>query len=92
MDERLKQILETLPKKPPRSRMEPYREFIDELRSAGRTYRDIAAILAEKCELRVTASAVHDLVRRRSRRKAERHVERQESKLPAAKQCWCFPM
>jgi hypothetical protein len=32
--------------------MKPYREFIDELRSAGRTYRDISAILAESFELR----------------------------------------
>jgi len=51
MDTDLKKILAELPIKPPRSRLEPYREFIEELRSRGRTYRDIAEILAEKCAL-----------------------------------------
>jgi hypothetical protein len=69
MDTDLKQILAELPIKPPRSRLEPYREFIDELRSRGRTYRDIAAILAEKCAVQVTASGVHDFVRTRTRAK-----------------------
>ncbi len=67
MDERLETILDTLPTKPPRSRLEPYREFILELRRRGRTYRDIAGILTEKCQLRVSASGVHDFVRIRTR-------------------------
>ena len=69
MDANLKNILDELPDKPPRSRLEPYREFIEELRSRGRTYRDIADILAEKCALQVTASGVHDFVRTRTRAK-----------------------
>jgi hypothetical protein len=69
MDTHLKKILAELPIKPPRSRLEPYREFIDELRSRGRTYRDIAKILAEKCAVQVTGSGVHDFVRTRSRAK-----------------------
>jgi hypothetical protein len=69
MDTDLKKILAELPIKPPRSRLEPYREFIEELRSRGRTYRDIAEILAEKCSLQVTASGVHDFVRTRTRAK-----------------------
>lgn len=69
MDANLKKILDELPDKPPRSRLEPYREFIEELRSRGRTYRDIAEILAEKCGLQVTASGVHDFVRSRTRAK-----------------------
>src|SRR5271168_1679936 len=67
MDTDLKKILAELTIKPPRSRLEPYREFIEELRSRGRTYRDIAGILAEKCTVRVTASGVHDFVRTRTR-------------------------
>ena len=67
MDTDLKKILAELPIKPPRSRLEPYREFIEELRSRGRTYRDIAEILAEKCAVEVTGSGVHDFVRTRSR-------------------------
>src|SRR3984885_12143106 len=68
MDDRLKDILDTLPTKSPRSRLEPYREFIQELRRRGRTYRDIAGILAEKCRVQVSASGVHDFVRACSRR------------------------
>ncbi len=68
MDADLKKILAELPNKPPRSRLEPYREFIEELRSRGRTYRDIAEILAEKCAVQVTGSGVHDFVRTRSRK------------------------
>ena len=71
MDTDLKKILAELPIKPPRSRLEPYREFIEELRSRGRTYRDIADILAEKCSVQVTGSGVHDFVRTRSRAKTK---------------------
>jgi hypothetical protein len=74
MDANLKNILDELPDKPPRSRLEPYREFIEELRSRGRTYRDIADILAEKCAVHVTGSGVHDYLRTRSRAKAS-HAE-----------------
>jgi hypothetical protein len=70
MDANLKRILDELPGKPPRSRLEPYRGFIEELRSRGRTYRDIATILAEKCAVPVTGSGVHDYLRTRSRAKA----------------------
>jgi hypothetical protein len=69
MDTELKKILAELPIKPPRSRLEPYREFIEELRSRGRTYRDIAEILAEKCAVQVTASGVHNFVQTRTRAK-----------------------
>jgi len=67
MDTKTRAILDSLPDKPPRSRLEPHRELIQELRRRGRTYRDIANILAEKCRVEVTASGVHDFLRRRSR-------------------------
>ena len=65
MDAHLKKILAELPIKPPRSRLEPYREFIEELRSRGWTFRDIADILAGKCGVLVTGSGVHDFMRTR---------------------------
>jgi hypothetical protein len=65
MDTKFWEILNGLPDKPPRSRLEPYRELIGELRRRRRTYRDIAHILAEKCQIQVTASGVHDFVRKR---------------------------
>ena len=69
MDDKLQVILDSLPEKPPRSRLEPYCELIDELRRRGRTYREIARILVEKCQLQVSRSTVHDFVRGRSRTK-----------------------
>lgn len=68
MDETFQAILDSLPPKPPRSRLEPYRELIREMRRRGRTYREIAQVLAEKCQVRVAPSTVHDFVRIRSRR------------------------
>lgn len=66
MDDKFQDILDSLPEKPPRSRLERYSKLIDELRRRGRTYRDIAGILAEKCQLQVSVSTVHDFVRVRS--------------------------
>src|SRR6266849_612208 len=66
MDAKFKDILDALPGKPPRSRLEPYRELIEELRRRGWAYRDIAHILAEKCQVQVSASGVHNFVRTRS--------------------------
>ncbi len=63
---KFKEILDGLPPKRPRSRLETYAKLIIELRR-DRTYRDIAHILAEKCQIQVTASEVHDFVRARSR-------------------------
>jgi hypothetical protein len=76
MDANLKKILDELPGKPPRSRLEPYREFIEQLRGRGRTYRDIAQILAEKCAVEVTGSGVHHYLRTRLRAKARQAENR----------------
>jgi hypothetical protein len=65
MDPELKKILDTLPNKPSRSRLEPCREFVEELRRRGRTYREISVILAEKCQVKVSASGIHDFMRAR---------------------------
>lgn len=72
MDDYLKKILDDLPDKPPRSRLEPYHDFIVELRRRGRTFREIAGILAEKCQVQVTGSGIHDFLRTRLGRDATR--------------------
>ena len=59
------EILANLQDKAPRSRLEPYRELIMELRARKRTFQEIAAILGEKVDVHVTASGVHDYCRRR---------------------------
>jgi hypothetical protein len=88
MDANLKKILDELPGKPPRSRLEPYREFIEALRSRGRTYQEIAVILAEKCAVEVTGSGVHDYLRTRLRAKARQADSRppNSNQLPVVNQ------
>ncbi len=53
------EILDSLPEKPARSRLEPYHDLIEELLNRGRSYREIRQILAEKCGLRVALSTLH---------------------------------
>jgi hypothetical protein len=77
MDGEFQRIVDSLPEKPPRSRLEPYGELIDELRHRGRTYRDIVDTLAKACGLQVSISTLHDFVRARARRK--RNAARQNA-------------
>jgi hypothetical protein len=58
MDDKFQDILDSLPEKPPRSRLEPCNELIGELRRRGRTYREIRDILAEKCGTQVSVSTL----------------------------------
>ena len=69
MDDNFQDILDSLPEKSSRSRLEPYGRLIEELLRRGRPYREIARILAEKCQLQVSISTIHDFVRLRSRSK-----------------------
>jgi IS30 family transposase len=67
LSDKFRAILDALPEKPPRSRLEPYSDLIDELRRRRRTYREIVSVLAEKCNLRVSISTIHDFVRAKSK-------------------------
>jgi hypothetical protein len=59
-------IFKNLPKKAVRSRLEPYGRLIKGLLRRGKTYREIAHLLAENCGVRVSVSTIHDFVRVRS--------------------------
>jgi hypothetical protein len=59
MEVNFQEILDALPEKPPRSRLEPYRDLIEGLLNRGCTYREIKKILAEKCGLGVALSTLH---------------------------------
>jgi hypothetical protein len=65
-------VLDSLPPKSPRSRLEPYGDLIHKLRRRGRTYREIVDILAAQCGLRVSVSTLHDFVRLQSIQKRRR--------------------
>ena len=76
MDKPLSEILNAIPAKPPRSKLEPYYELIRELRRRSKTYREIAKILEDNVGLRVDHSTIYDFVRIRGRRaKTARHLE-----------------
>jgi len=67
MDDKLSEILDRLPPKPARSRLEPYAALIEELRRRGRTYREIARVLSEDCQVQSSPSNVYYFVRLRAR-------------------------
>jgi hypothetical protein len=62
MEGNFQEILDSLKEKPPRSRLEPYRDLIEELVKRGRTYREIRHILAEECGVRVALSTLHSFL------------------------------
>ena len=64
MDKILRDILNNLPDKPPRSRLAPYAELIDELFQRGWTYRGVAVAIEEKCGVRVSPSNLHHFVKK----------------------------
>jgi IS30 family transposase len=83
VSDKFRAILDALPEKPPRSRLEPYGELINELRRRRRTYREIVSLLAEGCDLRVSISTIHDFVRAKAKEvkraaKVLRTTERQQ--------------
>ena len=67
MDNRLSEILDRLPPKPPRSRLDPHAALIEELRRRGRTYREIARVLAEDCQVQSSPSNIYYFLRLRAR-------------------------
>jgi len=63
-------LLKHLPDKPPRSKLEPYRELIRELRQKRWSYRDIAVLFEEKLTIAVAPSTLHNFVKVRARQKS----------------------
>jgi hypothetical protein len=45
--------------------LQPYAELLDELRGRNWTYRGIAQVLAEKCNLKISPSNIHHFVKLR---------------------------
>ena len=74
MDAKFEAILNSLPSKEPRSRLEPYSKLITEMRKRGLSYREIAQVLAKTCDLQVGTSTVNDFVLSRKRSKSRPSV------------------
>jgi hypothetical protein len=84
MDDKIRAILESIPKKRQRSKLEPYAELIEQLRRRGHTYREIAGILAEKCSLIVDSSTLVRFVAARSKQKRKRQEHHETRKTGSA--------
>jgi IS30 family transposase len=69
-DDRLRAILEKLPPKRGRSKLEPYAALIRELRVRKRSYRQIREILRDRCDLRVGLHTLFHFIRKRELQKA----------------------
>ena len=81
MEQKFHDVLSSVDAKQGRSPLEPYGELVDTLRCQGFTCRDIAALLAEKCQFVTSKSAVSRflLARARRRRNAARKLSRRVS-------------
>ena len=77
-----KNILEPLPEKPPRSKLEPHRELIRELRRKGRTYREVARLFHERLGLHVALSTLHSFVKVRAKHRKRMQFELPPTSLP----------
>jgi hypothetical protein len=66
-----------LPPKPPRSKLEPHRDLIRELRRKEQTYRDVARLFQERLGLYVAPSTLHSFVKVRAK-----HRKRSQFELP----------
>ena len=73
-----------LPPKPPRSKLEPHRELIRELRRKGRTYREVSRLFAERLGLQVAPSTLHSFVKVRARHRKQVQFELPAAELPSA--------
>jgi hypothetical protein len=81
MEIALKAILDSLPPRRRRSKLEPYAALIRALRARGRSYREIVTILRERCGLRVAMHTVYHFVRARAQKEGARRSPR---RLPSA--------
>jgi hypothetical protein len=69
MSRNFQDLLKNVPEKPPRSKLEPYRELIRELRLKRWSYREIAALFEEQLKLAVAPSTLHNFVKVRAKQR-----------------------
>src|SRR5277367_3826149 len=82
MDPIISKLLDDLPEKPPRSKLEPHADVIAALRRKRHTYREIAEFFREHLGITVSPSTIHDFVRVR-RGRGKRNVGSAQDEVPA---------
>ena len=66
MDKHIRNLLDALPSRPYRSKLEPHRELICELRRKRHTYQEIAGFFGAHLSLAVAPSTIHNFLKVRS--------------------------
>ena len=84
MEPELQSILDSLPSKSPRSKLEPHRELIRELRRKGRTYREVSKLFSERLGIYVAPSTLHSFVKVRAKHRKREHFELPPSETPGS--------
>jgi hypothetical protein len=75
-------ILDSLPPRRRRSKLEPYTALIRALRARGRSYREIVTILHERCGLRVAMHTVYYFMHARAPKNGALRARRQQPSEP----------
>ena len=83
MENALQAILDSLPPRRRRSKLEPYAALIRALRARGRSYREIVTILRERCGLRVAMHTVYHFVQARAQKHSAVNRSRPHPPAPA---------
>src|SRR5215813_13635681 len=63
-EDQLRQLLNELPERGPRSRLDTFRDLIVEMRNRQYSYRDISRFLAERCGVQISHNAVRNFLNR----------------------------
>jgi hypothetical protein len=90
-DNTIKEIIQSLPPKPARSKLEPYAKLILELHRGGRSFREIVRVLSESCDFKTSRSAVNDFVRARLKKKEKPQKNQRTAKPSQSNQPGLIP-
>jgi IS30 family transposase len=83
MDPAINKLVDEIPEKPTRSKLEPHAEVIAALRRKRRTFREIAQFFEEHLAISVAPSTIHDFVRVRRRRGKRTAESGEEQSVPS---------
>ena len=83
MNPDISKLLDAIPEKPPRSKLQVHADVIAELRRKRRSYREISEFFRDNLAITVAPSTINDFVRVR-RRRGKRNTETGDEQLQPA--------
>jgi hypothetical protein len=91
MDPNISGLLDQIPEKPPRSKLELHADVIAALRKKRRTYREISEFFRDHLSITVAPSTIHDFVRVRRRQGKRNTVSRDQPNTSNPKDATSLP-